>query len=151
MDKRFAKNIVSNNKLRYTPLKKRLTIAVDFDGVCMYDGFPYGKDVPGAERYLKEIAKYHNIVLWTRRSHLVHKDAYNPNAEDTLQIAIDWFESKGIPLYAVNEVESDKEWSSSPKLMYDYLIDDRSIGVPLLYPECVDWGRIWEEYLKHLI
>ena len=151
MDNKFAKEIVSKNKLRYTPSKKRLTIAVDFDGVCVYDGFPFGHDVPGAERYLKELAKHHNLVLWTRRSHMKHVDDFNPEGVDTLQIAEDWFSCRGIPLFAVNEVESDKEWSTSPKLMYDYLIDDRAVGVPLLYPECVDWGRLWNDYLKFLV
>ncbi len=115
-------------------------IAVDFDGTCVTHDFPrVGKDI-GAVPVLKELVKNgHKIILFTMRS---HGDSRTQRGlplnytgklleTDVLDDAIQWFKDNDIPLYGINENPSQHEWTSSPKVYYNVLIDDMALGIPL--------------------
>lgn len=121
---------------------KTFTIAVDFDGTCVEEEFPrVGKDIFGAVIALKKlIADGHRIILWTCREH----SAYG-GVEDTLQLAIDWFNRKGIPLYGVNG-NADPLIAGFPlcrKMSADIFIDDHCIGIPKTEDGHPDWFQIY--------
>ena len=119
-----------------------LTIAVDFDGTCVTHEYPYiGQDV-GAVPVLRELVEQgHNLILYTMRSGKLEEDA------------VAWFKENGIPLYAVNSNPTQKKWTKSPKVHADLYIDDRTLGVPLIYSETtshpyVDWVKVREWLVK---
>ena len=119
-----------------------LTIAVDFDGTCVKDCYPHvGPDIFGAALALKKcVADGHKLILWTCREH----SAYGGVA-DTLQLALDWFAKKDIPLYAVNG-NPDPVFEGYPicrKCHADIMIDDHGIGVPRNEAGELDWFRIY--------
>ena len=147
-------------------------ILLDFDGAVIPkvpDGYC---DVDtGAETVLKKLINSgHLIVLWTCRNNSLD-NPYNyingvPREETYLQEAINWFESRNIPLYGVNTVPGQETLIGySKKLLGDIMIDDTSIGIPLVwgavdyisydtgeiihgyYTHCVDWRSI-EAILK---
>lgn len=98
---------------------KRMFIAVDFDGTCVTHEYPFiGKKI-GAAPVLRELAKNHNIILYTMRD------------GEKLQDAVDWFKQNDIPLYAVNENPSQKVWTDSPKVFAHHYIDDAALGTPI--------------------
>lgn len=115
---------------------KRMFIAVDFDGTCVTHEYPFiGKKI-GAAPVLRELAKKHDIILYTMRD------------GEKLQDAVDWFKQNGIPLYAVNENPSQKVWTDSPKVFAHLYIDDAALGTltntieGYSDREFVDWCRI---------
>ena len=119
-----------------------LDIAIDFDGTCVTHEYPYmGRDI-GAAPVLRELAERgHNLILFTMRSGNLEKDA------------VQWFKENGIPLYAVNSNPTQKKWTKSPKVHADLYIDDRTLGVPLIYSETashpyVDWVKVREWLVK---
>lgn len=120
-------------------------IVLDFDGTVVKHRYPaVGEDI-GALPVLKRLVKNgHKLLLNTMRSH-------NSDGEDTLQPAIDWFVSRDIPLYGINENPSQKEWTSSPKVYGNIYIDDAALGAPLKKDDTpcpylgaaspyIDWG-----------
>lgn len=114
-------------------------IAVDFDGTCVTHEYPHmGIDI-GAVPVLRELADNGcKLILYTMRS------------GSLLQRAEDWFRSNSIPLYAINENPTQKEWSSSPKIYADIYIDDSALGCPLKFRDGVkrpfaDWEKIREQ------
>ena len=117
-----------------------MTIAVDFDGICVTHDFPkVGKNI-GAEIVLKKLSdKGHKIILYTMRSHPSEKtekagtSGMIPTTNDCLQDAIDWFEKYNIPLYGVNNNPSQHSWTDSPKVYANMYIDDAALGIPLVY------------------
>lgn len=123
-------------------MKKKLNIAVDFDCTCVRQAkFPaIGEDVPLAVQTLKAMVEAgHKIILWTVRS------------GTALEIATKWFEDRDIPLYAVNKKPGQKNYSLSPKVDYDLLIDDKGYGISLILlpgdtKKCVDWEPINKEF-----
>ena len=106
-------------------LEREYHIVLDFDGTVVKHRYPaVGEDI-GAVPVLKRVVKNgHKLLLNTMRSH-------NSKGDDTLQPAIDWFASRGIPLYGVNENPSQKEWTSSTKVYGNIYIDDSALGAPL--------------------
>lgn len=133
---------------------RKMVIAVDFDGTCVTHEFPrIGKNI-GAAPVLRCLAENgHNIILYTMRSHLddttnhAHNSLHGDKVDnDTLQEAIDWFKTNGIPLYGINENPSQRRWTSSPKIYAQIYIDDANLGVPLVVAgherPYVDWVRI---------
>ena len=104
-------------------IQEPLIIAVDFDGTCVTHEYPnVGKDV-GAVPVLRDlVAAGHKLMLWTMRS------------DKTLDHAVRWFESNGIPLWGVNENPGQKSWTSSNKQYAQLYIDDAAIGCPLIHP-----------------
>lgn len=121
---------------------KTFTIAVDFDGTCVEEDFPrVGKDIFGAVIALKKlIADGHRIILWTCREH----SAYS-GVEDTLQLAIDWFNKKGIPLFGVNGNPdlSLTEFPLCRKMSADIFIDDHGLGIPKTANGSLDWFQVY--------
>lgn len=97
-----------------------MTIAIDFDGVCVSNEFPQiGHDI-GAVPVLSElIAKGHKLILLTNR--------YGESLKD----AEKWFRAYGIPLYGVNRNPVQWRFSKSPKVYADLYIDDHGLGCPL--------------------
>lgn len=135
-----------------------MIIAVDFDGTCVTHKFPYVGENIGAVPVLKRLTQVgHRIILYTMRSHRRSGTA-EPNSlqwdnsseiqleTDVLQDAIDWFTKHNIPLYAVNENPSQKNWTDSSKVYAQLYIDNAALGTPLIYPKqghpYVDWKKI---------
>lgn len=119
-----------------------ISIAVDFDGTCVEEDFPHvGKDIFGAVIALKKmVADGNRIILWTCREH-----SSFGGVEDTLQLAIDWFNRKGIPLFGVNG-NPDPSLANLPlcrKMSADVFIDDHAVGLPVDGEGHPDWFRIY--------
>lgn len=114
-----------------------MVIAIDFDGTCVTNDYPYiGKGI-GAVPVLKRIVeKGHRIILYTMRDNERLKDAEH------------WFKSNNIPLWGVNNNPEQKKWSSSPKIYAHLYIDDAALGVPLKLDKkisdryFVDWEKV---------
>lgn len=120
----------------------KATIALDFDGTVVTHAYPeVGEDI-GAVAVLKElVAQDDKLILWTMRSGKL------------LDEAVAWFKKHDIPLWAVNENPTQKEWTSSPKLHADLLIDDSALGCPTCFLDgerrpAADWRRIREMLVR---
>lgn len=134
-------------------------IGIDFDGTCVTHEFPkIGKNI-GAVPILKElVAKGHQLILFTMRSDKkeVLTDHYeiHSKAEPYLTEAVNWFKDNGIELYGIQTNPTQHSWTESPKAYYNLLIDDASLGCPLIYPSSdiksvyhkpyVDWVKVRE-------
>lgn len=118
-----------------------MIIAIDFDGTCVKNKYPYvGEDI-GAVPILKDLVKRgHRLILCTMRSHKPNKGI------DCLQDAVDWFNNNGIELYAINENPEQKSWTDSNKIYADLYIDDAALGCPLTSDGFgnvyVDWSKV---------
>lgn len=119
-----------------------MIFAIDFDGTCVTNDYPYiGKGI-GAVPVLKRIVENgHRIILYTMRENERLKDAEQ------------WFKSNNIPLWGVNNNPEQKKWSSSPKIYAHLYIDDAALGVPLKLNKkisdtyFVDWEKV-ENFLR---
>lgn len=136
---------------------------IDYDGTCVpYLPEPGMCNVDtGAERVLKRISNAgHKLILWTCRNNSPD-NPFNIREEETpLEEAVRWFRERRIPLDGVNGYKEERELvGKSRKLFGEFLIDDTSIGTPLVwgnieyvaydtgeiktdYTYCVDWNRI---------
>lgn len=136
---------------------------IDYDGTCVpYLPEPGMCNVDtGAERVLKRISNAgHKLILWTCRNNS-SDNPFNIREEETpLEEAVRWFRERHIPLDGVNGYKEERELvGKSRKLFGEFLIDDTSIGTPLVwgnieyvaydtgeiktdYTYCVDWNRI---------
>ena len=117
---------------------RKAIIALDFDGTVVTHAYPeVGEDI-GAVAVLKElVAQEDKLILWTMRSSTLLEDA------------VAWFKKHDIPLWGINENPSQKEWTESPKLHADLLIDDSALGCPTCFLDgerrpAADWRRIRE-------
>lgn len=117
-------------------------ILVDFDGTCVptlpAGGVANDYDT-GAERVLKKLVeKGHDLVLWTARNNSPN-NPYNLVSQEffgktSLDEAIDWFKSRGIPLFGVNQVPGEEEKiGTSRKALGDFLIDDTAVSMPIKF------------------
>ena len=112
-------------------VRKKYTIAVDFDGTIVTHRYPeIGEELPKAVETLKQLIRDgHKLILWTVRE------------RSLLAEALQWCEDKGLTFYSVNsnypeETTSDRYYSR--KLQADIFIDDRSLGgLP-------DWEHIYQ-------
>lgn len=108
-------------------------VAIDFDDTCVINAYPgIGKQLFLVEEVLKRvIEKGNKLILFTRREGV------------QLEEAKEWFKLREIEIEVVEEdVET---FSESHKPYYDYLIDDRSIGIPLKIRSghmVVDWYEL---------
>lgn len=104
----------------------RKIIGIDFDGTCVTHEFPnVGREIgaePVLERLVSEGAR---LILWTMRSD-GRDEGFNP-----LSDAVAWFQSRGIPLFGINENPEQKSWTGSPKAYCHLYIDDAALGAPL--------------------
>jgi len=102
-------------------LKRRLRIAVDFDGTCVEERYPgIGKEMPGCIKSLMDLQlQGHTLILWTCRG------------GEPLKNAVNWLADRGIHFDWVNvncKAEID-EWGNDPrKVAADIYIDDRVLG-----------------------
>lgn len=117
-------------------------IAIDFDGTVVTHEYPHVGDDAGAVPVLMELAKNKNrLILLTMRSGRL------------LERAKQWFEERGVPIWAVNENPEQKEWTESPKVYANLYIDDSNLGCPLkIIDGCprpvADWTRIREQLVR---
>lgn len=130
-----------------------MDIVIDFDGTCVTHEFPQvGKDI-GAVPILKKLVKNgHNLVLFTMRSDLKKSTYRNQGKElpagNYLGDAVNWFEENGIPLYGIQRNPSQDSWTESPKAYGQLIIDDASLGCPLVFDDLlsvrpfVDWEAV---------
>ena len=115
------------------------SLSVNFDGYAVLRHTP----VPGALETLRELNEAgHRLVLWTCRNH-----------EQWLKEAVDYLEDNGVELFGVNNRSDDVPRT---KLLYDFLIDDRSVGTPLVtdpdFPRpYVDWNGVREILVNEAI
>ena len=121
---------------------RKAIIALDFDGTVVTHAYPeVGEDI-GAVAVLKElVAQEDKLILWTMRSGILLEDA------------VAWFKKHDIPLWGINENPSQKEWTESPKLHADLLIDDSALGCPTCFLDgerrpAADWRRIREMLVR---
>lgn len=114
-------------------IEKPDIIAVDYDGTIDFAGFPkVGKIDKKALNALKHLQnKGVKIILWTCR------------AGKYLDDAIEYCKQNGFVFDAVNENidEVKKAGFESPKVLADYYIDDRGLGM-------YDLDKIWEIFSK---
>jgi len=115
------------------------TLCLDFDGTVVTHDYPRtGKNI-GAVKWLQTMALFDvKIILFTCRS------------GESLAEAENWFKENKIKLWASQHNPEQITWSSSPKPLADFYLDDRALGIPLnLDPSLssrpfVDWARTME-------
>lgn len=110
-------------------------IGLDFDGTVVSHEYPNIGKYIGAEVVLLKLRdKGVLFVLNTMRS------GYE------LKQAVEWFSSRNIPLYGINENPDQKSWTSSPKVYAHLYIDDAALGAPLIYEKnqrpYIDWEKV---------
>lgn len=110
-------------------------IGLDFDGTVVSHEYPNIGKYIGAEAVLLKLRdKGVLFVLNTMRS------GYE------LKQAVEWFSSRNIPLYGINENPDQKSWTSSPKVYAHLYIDDAALGAPLIYEKnqrpYIDWEKV---------
>lgn len=131
-----------------------MIIAVDFDGTCVTHEFPHvGRDI-GAVPVLRALAANgHKLILYTMRCDFdgTEKLSGSPTGSNEprkyLTDAINWFLDNRIPLYGIQTEPTQKEWTTSPKCYAHMIIDDTSLGCPLIQPPgdarpYVDWVEV---------
>lgn len=105
-------------------------IGVDFDGTCVDHRYPHtGQDVPDAVPVLREIQARHKIILHTMRGRTERDPA---TGLFTLDVAIQWFRDRDLPLYGANENPDQASWTDSRKVYANRYIDDAALGCPLI-------------------
>ena len=113
-----------------------VVIAVDFDGTCVTHDYPAIGTPIGAERVLRRIiAEGGQLILWTMRS------------GDSLRAAVDWFDTREIPLFGIQNNPTQLRWTDSPKAHANHYIDDAALGCPLKESPYggrpfVDWDKV---------
>tara|TARA_Y100000748_G_C15371272_1_gene439867 strand:+ start:452 stop:811 length:360 start_codon:yes stop_codon:yes gene_type:complete len=107
--------------------KKKLVIAVDFDGTLCQTSFPkILQQTEKQKKLLKNLIKLkkngHKLILWTCRG--------NNKKYPALKEAINWCKKKGLIFDTVNRnVKGQKKISGySPKVIADLYIDDKCIN-----------------------
>lgn len=109
------------------PAKKRLTIAVDFDGTIVEHKYPkIGTELPFATDTLKALqAKGHRLILWTYRH------------GEMLDKAVAFCRNRGLEFYAVNRNYPEEKIDDigSRKILADVYIDDRNWGGMPQWPD----------------
>ena len=117
-------------------------IAIDFDGTVVTHEYPHIGEDAGAVPVLKELlANRNRLILLTMRSGKL------------LEKALQWFEERNIPLYAVNANPEQSRWTESPKVYANLYIDDSNLGCPLKTMDGVarpfaDWVKIREQLVR---
>ena len=75
---------------------------------------------------------------------------------EQLADAYQWYKDRDIKLYGINANPSQHHWTESPKIYAHLVIDDNTLGCPLIVDDYsdrpyVDWNQV-ENYLeKHSI
>lgn len=121
----------------------KIPINLDFDGCCVYHDFPYvGKDNEYCVEIIKKWIDCYNVVIILNTS----RPSY------LLKPAIEWFQERGIELWAIGK-NPKQDWTDSPK-SYGYYVDDMCAGIPLIYDDNgrarVDWKKLDEVFTPFL-
>lgn len=124
---------------------KKLPICIDVDGTVVFHHYPdLGKDAPHCVETLKK---------WTDNGVGLIIDTMRSGKE--LDAAIKWFKDRDIPIYGVGKEPGQSKWTDSPKAYGVLSVDDRNVGVTLIYREgerpCVDWKKIDEVYTDGIL
>ena len=128
-----------------------MDIILDFDGTVVTNEFPRIGDDIGAVPVLKELVECgHNLILFTMRSDMREVHTKNPGVVnspgDYLADAVNWFQQHGIPLYGIQKNPTQHTWTASPKAYGNIMIDDKTLGCPLVYGKhkspYVDWINV---------
>ena len=121
--------------------EKFLTVALDFDGSCVFHRFPkVGREIDGCVETLRRWCDLYNVglILDTMRS------------GKELEDAINWFKERSIPLFGIQKHPTQHTWTTSTKCHARWSIDDRNVGVPLKKDEFgipyVDWITLAREF-----
>lgn len=118
--------------------KNIIPICVDFDSTMVNSDYPNViSENDNCSEILKRWTNDYNVgvILDTLRG------------GDDLQIAVDWCNSKEIPLYGIGSNPTQTKFVFSNKSYGIFSIDDRNIGCPLkesLGKYVVDWEKIVE-------
>ena len=97
-------------------------IVLDFDGTVVKHCYPaVGAEIGAAPILHKLVKNGHKILLNTMRSR-------NSEGIDTLQPAIDWFASHGIPLLASTKIQLRKNGHHHPKYMAIFTLMTEHLG-----------------------
>lgn len=113
-------------------------IAVDFDNTIAYNTkYPgVGSEVKHALASLTLLQKAGNkVIIWTVRS------------GSGLENAKKWFKENNFTPDGYNHLKGQDSYSTSPKLDYDYVIDEKAVGCPILNDGSVDWLSVMK-FLK---
>src|ERR1017187_7174202 len=112
-----------------------MEINIDFDGSVVTHDYPLvGKDIGAIPVLRKLIENGHKLILFTMRSSKRGISPVTQKEEDGgLQDAIDWFKENEIPLYGIQTHPTQASWTSSPKSYAHMMIDDSSLGCPLIH------------------
>ena len=109
-----------------------IVLALDIDSTVVTHEYPeMGEDVgaiPWLQRALAEFPDV-RVMLCTMRD------------GSDLELARDWLQERGVPVWAMNKHPTQEQWTSSPKPHAHLYVDDRGVGVPLRPDRCIDWAR----------
>jgi uncharacterized HAD superfamily protein len=112
--------------------KRKLVIAIDFDGTIVEHEFPIiGKLKNEAKRVINRISEKHEVIIWTCRSLTEHIDDLKC-----------FLEINGINYTKINENSDCVSFGCVPKIYADLYIDDRA----LFFKD--DWNHIENELIK---
>lgn len=115
-----------------------MVIGVDFDGTVVKHAYPnLGEPIEMAIETLHELMEEgHKLILYTMRS------------GERLAEAVEYLESEGVELWAVNDNPTQHYWTTSPKIFCNLYIDDATLGCPIEYGATgrpfVDWEGVRE-------
>lgn len=88
----------------------------------------------GSERVLKKlVANGHRLILFTCRSNIPYKRPDGITDYNGLDMAVQWFKDREIPLFGIQINPEQHLITDSNKSLADYMIDDTALGIPLLF------------------
>ena len=125
--------------------RKKLVIAVDFNGTCVTYNYPesMGEDI-GAVPVLKRLIKAgHQLVLMTGIER--EGDFEAPIVKERWEDVLKWIEDNGLTFVGINHNPEEK--FRSRKLTADIYIDDHCLGIPTKFEPkrnkrpFVDWDK----------
>lgn len=124
---------------------KKLPIVLDVDGTVVKHHYPkLGEDAPHCVNVLKK---------WTDNGVGIIIDTMRSGKE--LDEAVEWFKKRGIPIYGIGKEPNQHKWTDSPKAYGVLSVDDRNLGVPLVYEDgerpYVDWTKIDKFYSEAIL
>lgn len=138
---------------------------IDFDDTCVISDFPnIIADNLGAVDTLKELTDNgHRLILFTCRNNITYDISEKESGGIIggiksgmyLNKAIQWFKKHDIPLYGIQKNPDQTYEHASPKPWFDYIIDDKALGIPLQsifingrLVEYVDWIELRNLLIK---
>ena len=123
----------------------KLPICVDFDGTMVFHHYPYigEENKPCVEVLKKWSDNGVGIILDTMRS------------GNDCDEAVKWCKERGIELYGVGKDPNQEKWTNSNKCYGVFSVDDRNLGVPLIFRDgerpAVDWKKVDELYTAYIL